>query len=192
MRVIPHFEKASRLLQSLLLFLFIIGSLSLINAQSANLKANIRMGEFTAKGAGLQEGSSVSDISFNDVNSKKFKLFSRLNKMTVLVFYSLSDADIAKKTKYLKIFYKQYNINIIGITKDEYPNRIRKYVSANKLDWPNVQDDSEKFGGKSFADSQNIPNAQFVLIAPNKKVFKVIPKGKPIGMLGAVLQKYFK
>ena len=189
MRVISN----SRLFLSLLFSFFFIGiSVQTTSAQSANLKANILTGEFTAKGAGLQEGSTVSDISFNDVNSKKFKLFSRLDKLTVLVFYSLKDANIAKKTKYLKSFYKQYNINIIGITKDEYPNRIRKYASANHLDWPNVQDDSIKFGTKSFAASQSIPNAQFVLITPSKKVLKVIPNGKPIGMLGAVLQKYFK
>ena len=175
-----------------LIILFAVGLVpQQLTAQSGH-KANISSAdEFTAKGVGWIEGASISDLAMIDVNKKRFKLYSLLDKPTVVVFFSLNDYNTAKNTSYLKRFYKQYNINIIGITTDEYPNRIRKYMMDNQLDWSNVQDDSKKFIGKSFVQNNQLENAQFVILTPDKKVHKIVPKDKPIGMLGAELQKYF-
>ena len=171
-------------------FLFALNS---VVAQSANLKPNIVLDEFTAKGAsfGFSEGSEVPNAFFNDVYSKKFSLYDLLDKPVVIELFSLNGELNAKNKKYLAAFYRQYNINIIGICTDQYPNEIMKRTKAWGATWSNVMDDNKRFGGLSFAEMNNIPTAKFIVIYPDKKVAKVFKSESDIGKVAVTLQQYF-
>jgi len=177
--------------------LFILLTFSLIGndlmAQSANHKANIIPDEFTSKGnVGWTIGSTVPNLSFNDINGKKFQLYDLLDKPLLIEFWSLKNAQCKKNKTYLKKFYEQYNINILGITTDDYPNQLRKFSKDQQLRWANVMDDSKKFSGETFAASQGIENVAFLIITPDKKVHAIGNQPREIGKMGVELQKYFK
>ena len=122
-------------------------------AQSANHKPNLNPSEFTEKGIsqGWQEGQQVGDLQVNDVFGKKFNLYSLLDKPLVVEFFTLNSEQSKKNKRLLKAFYNQYNINILGICTDEYVYQIQDVNKQNQLPWSNVQDNSPKFGGKTFA-----------------------------------------
>ena len=162
-------------------------------AQSSNLKPNIAPDEFTAKGAtiGWKVGNTVPNLTFNDVNNKKADLYDLLEKPTILEFYTLNCNQCTTNKKYLKAFYKQFNINIVGICTDEYVNQIRQYSRDHGLHWMNVYDDSKKFVGKTFAQAYHLGDPKFVLIGPDKTVKKVFYNASDIKMLAVELQQNY-
>ncbi len=164
-----------------------------LNAQSENHKPNISSDEFTAKSGmvGWQEGLTVPNLHFNDISGKKSSLHDQLEKPVILEFWTLDCAQCVKNKTYLKSFYKQFDINIISISTDEYPNEIRKMAQSKQIHWTNIYDDSKKFSGKSFAKANQLEGASFMLITPDKKVHKIFYSDKDFGKLGVELQKYF-
>lgn len=176
------------------LFLFVLTfSVSNTFAQS-NAKANITGDEFTAKGedTGWQEGTMVENLKFNDINNKKFKLHDLLDKPVLLEFWSVKSAQAKRNKTVMKSFYKRFNINIVGICTDEYPNQIRKIGQEQQLQWSNVMDDSKKYNGQTFAESRNIADAKYVIINPDKTIHKIFYSDRDIGKVGVTLQNYFK
>ncbi len=175
--------------------LVLIGFLSMntINAQATTVKPNITADEFTAKGEsfGFDQGSTVPNLNFNDVNSKKFNLYEMLEKPTVIEIFSLNSETNAKNKKYLASFYRQYDINIISICTDQYPNEIRLKSKAWGSTWSNVMDDNKKIGGMSFAEMFHIPTARFIVIYPDKQVAMLAKSEKEIGKVAVALQQYF-
>lgn len=162
-------------------------------AQSSNLKPNITPDEFTAKGVtvGWRVGNTVPNLTFNDVNNKKAELYDLLEKPTILEFYTLDCNQCTQNKRYLKAFYKQFNINIVGICTDEYINQIRQYTRDHGLHWMNVYDDSKKFVGKTFAQAYDLGNPKFVLIGPDKTIHKVFYNAADVKLLGVELQQNF-
>jgi len=177
------------------LFIFGLFLIQPTDAQtSANHTANITADEFTAKGGaanGWAVGQTVPNLYFNDVFTKKFHLHDKLEKATVIEIYSPTDAASKKNKTYLKTFFKQYDINIISIASNASSNQLRQAVKNGSLDWPHVQDDSKKFTGSTFAQSQNLDGVKFILVSGNKQVKTVVKNNEPIGKLGASLQQYF-
>ncbi len=194
MRIIKT-QKSVHLLfrYSFLAFLAFALNLQTVNAQSSNLKPNIAPDEFTAKGVtvGWNEGNTAPNLTFNDVNNKKAELYKLLEKPTIIEFYTLNCTQCTQNKKYLKAFYKQYNINIIGICTDEYINQIRQYTRDQDLHWMNIYDDSKKFVGKTFAQANNLGGAKFILIAPDKTIQKIYYNVNDVKMLGVELQKNY-
>jgi len=163
-------------------------------AQSDNHSPNIDPGEFATRNSaeGWKEGFTVPDLKFNDVAGKKFSLYELLDKPTILEFYTLNCQQCAKNKNYLKNFYRQYDINIVGIcTDDGYPTEIDKRAKAADLTWSNVMDDSKKFGGSTFAQNQGMGDVKFVLILPDKTIKVLSNNEKHVGRVGVELQKYF-
>ena len=154
--------------ETLLLFLFLALSFQNGIAQSSNQKPNIAPDEFTAKGAtvGWHVGNTVPNLIFNDVNNKKAELYDLLEKPTILEFYTLNCNQCKQNKRYLKAFYKQFNINIVGICTDEYINQIRQNARDQGLHWMNVYDDSKQFIGKTIYWILN-------LIGPDKTIHKI-------------------
>ncbi len=177
----------------LVVILFFSFSLQYGNAQSSNVKPNIAPDEFTAKSAasGWNVGSTVPNVTFNDVNNKKAELYKLLEKPVILEFWTLDCAKCKDNKRYLKAFYKQFDINIVGISTDEYLNQIRQYAKDLDLHWMNVSDDSKKFVGKTFVEANNLGNPTYILITPDKKVHKIFYKLDDVKLLGVELQKYF-
>ncbi|MEM1323533.1 MAG: redoxin domain-containing protein [Bacteroidota bacterium] len=193
MRVISTQIPTTGLRYSLLILLLSVFCLVQLNAQSENHKPNIAPSEFTAKSGavGWQEGLTAPDLQFNDINGKKANLYDMLDKPVVLEFWSLDCQQCLKNKTYLKSFYKQFDIHIVSICPDEYPNEIRKLAKSKQLTWMNIYDDSKKFNGSDFASTNQLGNASFVLITPDKKVNKVFTSDKDFGKLGVALQQYF-
>lgn len=162
-------------------------------AQSSNLKPNIAPDEFTAKSPniGWQVGNTVPNLTFNDVNNKKAKLYALLEKPTILEFWTLDCEPCAQNKRYLKAFYKQFDINIVGICTDEYINQIREKTREQDLHWMNVYDDSKKFVGKTFAKANNMGDPKFILIAPDKTIYKIYYNVNDVKQLGVDLQQKF-
>lgn len=162
-------------------------------AQSSNLKPNIAPDEFTAKSpnVGWQVGNTVPNLTFNDVNNKKAKLYDLLEKPTILEFWTLDCEPCAQNKRYLKAFYKQFDINIVGICTDEYINQIREKTREQDLHWMNVYDDSKKFGGKTFVKANNMGDPKFILIAPDKTIYKIYNNVNDVKQLGVDLQQKF-
>ena len=162
-------------------------------AQSSNQKPNIAPDEFTAKGAtmGWHVGNTVPNLTFNDVNNKKAKLYDLLEKPTILEFYTLNCNQCKQNKRYLKAFYKQFNINIVGICTDEYVNQIRQNARDQGLHWMNVCDDSKKFVGKTFAQAYDLGDPAFILIGPDKKIQKIFYNASDIKLLAVELQQNF-
>lgn len=160
------------------------------NAQSSNLKPNISPDEFTAKGVtiGWKTGNTVPNLSFNDVNNKKADLYDLLEKPTILEFWTLDCNQCAANKRYLKAFYKQFDINIVGICTDEYINQIRNKTREQDLHWMNIYDDSKKFVGKTFAQAYKLGDPKFILIGPDKTILKVYFNAADVKMLGVDLQ----
>lgn len=179
---------------TLLCLSFLYFSLSISFAQSDNHKPNLNPGEFTEKGIsrGWMEGQQIPDYSVNDVFNKKFRLYDLLDKPLIIEFFSLNNEQSKKNKKYLKSFYNQYNINILGICTDEYIFQIQDVNKDYQLPWSNVQDNSRLFGGKTFAQNNGLEQVSFLIILPGGIVHKVIASEKEIGKLGVELQKYFK
>ena len=173
-------------------------SLSEIQAQG-NLKPNISPiekasdnSEFTEKGVNIwTEESVVSNYVFNDINSKRFKLYDLLDKPLVIELWELKNTSAPKNKKYLKRFYNQYNINILSICSEDYPNEIRKLSREQDLKWSAVYDDFRRFNGKSFTDTHGLKGAGFVIITPDKKIKMIVDNTASIGRVGVYLQKYF-
>lgn len=194
MRIIKTQKSATSPLQFFLAVILLFSfSLQYGNAQSSNVKPNIASDEFTAKSAasGWKVGSTVPNVTFNDVNNKKAELYKLLEKPVILEFWTLDCAKCKDNKRYLKAFYKQFNINIVGISTDQYLQQIREYSEALDLHWMNVYDDSKKFVGKTFVEANNLGNPTFILITPDKKVHKVFYKLDDVKLLGVELQKYF-
>lgn len=168
-------------------------SFQIAGAQSKNIKPNIDVGEFTAKSVnvGWQEGNTVPDVTFNDVNNKKASLHKMLEKPTIIEFWTLNCTQCAQNKRYLKAFYKQFDINIVGICTDEYLGEIREKAKAQDLHWMNIYDDSKKFIGKTFAESSGLGDPKFILISPDKTVHKVFYNLSDVKKLGVELQKNF-
>ena len=188
-------SKISRLsLAAILAVGFLFTSFNSLQAQaSANHKANIITDEFTPKSGeyGWQQGQKVSDLQFNDVFTKKFSLYDKLTKPTIIEISDMESPDALKNKKYLKSFYKQYDVNIISIVNSKYPNQIRDFIKTNELSWSTVLDDSKKFTGKTFAESQNLSRTKLLLIMPDKTVHTVVASSEPVGKLGLALQQHF-
>jgi peroxiredoxin len=178
---------------SFLTLLIFALSFQIGNAQSSNLKPNIAPDEFTAKGVtvGWKEGNTVPNLTFNDVNNKKAELYKLLEKPTILEFWTLDCDQCAKNKRYLKAFYKQFDINIVGICTDEYINQIRQKAKEQDLHWMNIYDDSKKFVGKTFAQAYNLGDPKFILIAPDKTIYKIFYDESDVKKLGVELQKIF-
>lgn len=194
MRIIKTQKSTSHLLRfPFLLLLTFVLSFQDGNAQSDNLKPNIAPDEFTAKSVaiGWQAGNTVPNLTFNDVNNKKAELHKLLEKPTILEFYTLDCQQCAQNKRYLKAFYKQFNINIVGICTDPYVNQIRQKAREQGLHWMNVYDDSKKFVGKTFAQVNGLGNAKYILIAPDKTIHKVFYNTSDVKLLGIELQKNF-
>ena len=194
MRIIKTQKSAICLLRFTFFVLFaFVFSFQTATAQASNLKPNIAPDEFTAKGAtvGWKVGNTVPNLTFNDVNNKKAKLYDLLEKPTILEFYTLNCSQCAQNKRYLKAFYKQFDINIVGICTDEYINQIRQYTRDHDLHWMNVYDDSKKFVGKTFAQAYDLGNPKFILIGPDKTIHKVFFNANEVKMLGVELQQNF-
>ncbi len=169
-----------------------------IQAQG-NLKPNIAPveasdmdSEFTEKGVTIwTEGSVVSNFVFNDINNKKFKLYDLLDKPLVIELWELDNTLAPKNKKYLKRFYDQYNINILSICSEDYPNEIRKLSREQGLKWPAIYDDYRRFNGKSFTNTHGLKGAGFVIITPDRKIRMIVANTANIGKVGVYLQKYF-
>ncbi|MEM8906726.1 MAG: redoxin domain-containing protein [Bacteroidota bacterium] len=159
----------------------------------AQVTTNIATDELTAKSPDVawEEGATAPNLFFNDVNNKKFKLYDLLDKPLIIEFYELNCHTCAKNKKYLKSFYKQFNINILSICPDDYPNEIRKLSRNQQLNWSTVYDDSRKLVGASFAEQNQLGNARFLLLLPDKTIAKIFYSEKAIGKLGVELQNYF-
>ncbi len=195
MRIIKTQKSANPLFRFSLLSLMIFAlSFQNGNAQSSNLKPNISPDEFTAKGVtvGWRIGNTVPNLTFNDVNNKKADLYDLLEKTTILEFWTLDCNQCAQNKRYLKAFYKQFDINIVGICTDEYINQIRKKTREQDLHWMNIYDDSKKFVGKTFAQAYNLGDPKFILIDSDKTILKVYFNATDIKMLGVDLQKLHK
>ena len=164
-----------------------------------NLKPNIAPveekaldSEFTEKGGTVwTEGAVVSNFIFNDINNKKFKLYDLLDKPLVIELWELDNTLAPKNKKYLKRFYDQYNINILSICSEDYPNEIRKLTKAQDIKWSAIYDDYRRFNGKSFTDTHGLRGAGFVIITPDRKIRMIVPNTANIGKVGVYLQKYF-
>ncbi len=180
-------------LSNFLFLAFLVFGLQSLSAQSSNLKPNIAPDEFTAKSGntGWQEGKTVPNLKFNDINGKKSELYSLLEKPVIFEFYTLDCKACTANKKYLKAFFKQFNINIVGICTDEYPNQIRKMTREQGLHWANIYDDSKKFSGKTFAKGSGLGDPAFVLILPDKTVSKIYNSPADVKKLGVDLQMYF-
>ena len=177
---------------SLLLLCFSMSFATNLNGQTT-AKTNIAPDELTAKSGniGWEEGATVPNLQINDVNNKKFKLYDLLDKPLIIEFYELNCHTCKKNKKYLKSFYKQFNINILSICPDDYPNEIRKLVKAQQLEWANVYDDAKKIQGQSFAENNELTGARFIFIGPDKTIQKIFYSEREIGKLGVTLQKHF-
>jgi len=148
--------------------------------------------EFTAKGAtGWSEGATVSNFLFNDINNKKFKLYDLLDKPLIIEFWELDNALAPKNKTYLKKFYEQYNVNILSICSEDYPNEIRKLAREQDILWSAIYDDYRRFNGKSFTDTHGLEGAGFVIITPDKKIRMIVENTANIGKVGVYLQQYF-
>lgn len=164
-----------------------------------NLKPNIapieekaEPSEFTEKGGTIwTEGSVVSNFIFNDINNKKFKLYDLLDKPLVIELWELDNTLAPKNKKYLKKFYEQYNINILSICSEDYPNEIRKLSKAQDIKWSAIYDDYRRFNGKSFTETHGLRGAGFVIITPDRKIRMIVANSANIGKVGVYLQKYF-
>ena len=194
MRIIKGLSGKSKGLRIPLFALFCLLFGSALQAQSNNHKPNIAPSEYTEKGIsqGWMEGQQIPDFAVNDVFNKKFKLYDLLDKPLIIEFFTLDNAQSQKNKKYLRAFYNQYNINILGICTDEYIFQIQDVNKDHQLPWSNVQDNSKKFGGKTFAQNAGLENVSFLIILPGGVVHKVFPSETNIGKVGVELQKYFK
>ncbi len=179
---------------SFFVLLLLCLSTHLVLAQSANHKPNLDRTEFTEKGVniGWMEGQQIPDFKVNDVFNKKFKLYDLLDKPLVIEIFELKSAQSKKNKKYLKAFYNQYNINILGICADEYTFQIQDVKTDNELAWSIVQDNSRVLEGKTFAQQNGLENVKFLIILPGGIIHKVFSSENEIGRLGVELQKYFK
>jgi len=183
---------------TLILIFGMILSSNGIQAQG-NLKPNIAPvkkasanSEFTEKGVTIwTEGSVVSNFIFNDINSKKFKLYDLLDKPLVIELWELDNTLAPKNKKYLKQFYNQYNINILSICSEDYPNEIRKLSKQQDIKWSAIYDDFRRFNGKSFTETHGLKGAGFIIITPDKKIRMILGNSANIGRVGVFLQKYF-
>ncbi len=148
--------------------------------------------EFTEKGVDVwTEGSVVSNFIFNDINNKKFKLYDLLDKPLVIELWELDNTLAPKNKKYLKKFYSQYNINILSICSEDYPNEIRKLSKAQDLKWSAIYDDYRRFNGKTFTETHGLKGAGFVVITPDRKIRMIVDNTANIGKVGVYLQQYF-
>lgn len=183
----------------ILTFLLSISLISTsVTAQDTNLKPNISTvekaadNEFTAKGATVwSEGATVTNFLFNDINNKKFKLYDLLDKPLVIELWELDNTLAPKNKKYLKKFYEQYNINILSICSEDYPNEIRKLTKEQDILWSAIYDDYRRFNGKSFTETHGLKGAGFVIITPDKKIRMIVDNTANIGKVGVYLQQYF-
>ncbi len=192
MRIIKTQKSANPLFRfSFLSLMIFVLSFQTGNAQSSNLKPNISPDEFTAKGVttGWKTGNTVPNLTFNDVNNKKAELYDLLEKPTILEFWTLDCTQCDQNKRYLKAFYKQFDINIVGICTDEYINQIRKKTREQDLYWMNIYDDSKRFIGKTFAKAYNLGDPKFILIDSDKTILKVYFNATDVKMLGVDLQK---
>jgi hypothetical protein len=55
----------------------------------------------------------------------------------------------------------------------------------------NIYDDSKKFVGKTFAQANNLGDAKFILIAPDKTIQKIYYNLNDVKALGVELQKNY-
>lgn len=179
--------------QSILGLLLIAFATNVSLAQSANHKPNLNPTEFTEKGIniGWMEGQQIPDFHVNDVFNKKFKLYELLDKPLVIEFFALNNDQSKKNKKYLKAFYNQYNINILGVCADEYTFQIQDINKNYDLPWSIVQDNSKVLEGKTFAQKYGLENVKFLIILPGGIVHKVMISENEIGKVGVELQKYF-
>ncbi|MEO1624666.1 MAG: thioredoxin-like domain-containing protein, partial [Bacteroidota bacterium] len=135
---------------------------------------------------------TVTNLSFNDVFNKGFKLYEKLDKPVLIEIWSMNCQQCKRNKKYLKSFYTQYNIDIISICTDDYPNEIRKMAQQNNYPWSTIHDDSPKFNqGASFSEVNDLGAAKFILLTPDKQVYRVYNSEKAIGKVGVDLQQYF-
>ncbi|MEM9921128.1 MAG: thioredoxin-like domain-containing protein [Bacteroidota bacterium] len=167
---------------------------SSLYAQKASDKIpNISPDEFTSKSGemGWGTGMMVENTIFNDVFNKKLNLYQLLEKPVLIELWSLDCQQCKKNKKYLKSFYTQYDIHIISISDDNYPNEIRKQAKQLALPWSMIHDDSKNFEQASFADRNQLGNAKFILITPDKRIHSIYQSEREIGKVGVALQQYF-
>ena len=177
---------------SLFFFCLFLGNTSLLAQNKVQL--NLAPDELTARGVDIawEEGATVPNLSINDVNNKKFNLYGLLDKPLLIEIFALNCAACKKNKKYLKSFYRQFNINILSICPDDYPNEIRKLGRSQQLNWSLVYDDAKKLTGQSFTEKNNLGDARFILIGADKRIEKIFYSEREIGKLGVALQQLFK
>ena len=189
-----HLTRQAIVYRSFLLFFLglFMAHTSLVAQDKVEL--NLNPEEFTTKGIDRtwEEGTTVPNLSINDVNNKKFSLYDLLDKPLLIEVFTLNCAACNKNKKYLKSFYRQFNINILSICSDDYPNEIRKLGRKHQLNWSLVYDDAKKLTGQSFTEKNNLNNARYILIGADKQIKKIFYSEREIGKVGVTLQQLFK
>ncbi|MEL6866658.1 MAG: TlpA disulfide reductase family protein [Bacteroidota bacterium] len=138
------------------------------------------------------EGMTVPNIRFKDINNRNYELHDLLDKVTLIDFWFTSCKPCIKNKRYLQQFYRQYDINLVSVSVDQRASIIKKYVEANDIPWINVHDNSpfmERFK-RQISGNNSYPD--YLLITPDKKIFKYYSSGGDIAKLGITLQAYFE
>lgn len=143
---------------------------------------------------GWKEGSTVPNLKLVDVNNEAFMLYDILDKMVIIDFWFIACKPCVNNKKYLKQFYKQYDINIMSISIDRRASTIKRYAEENHLNWINIHDNGNINYDSNFHAHIGLGNSypDYIVITPDKKILKIFSSGGDIGKLGVLLQEYFK
>lgn len=91
----------------------------------------------------LAPGSKAPDIELPGVSGKNISLYSQKNKLTLLYFWSPSDAKSRKSNQQIKLLHEKYNnrgFGIFAVSLESFHERFAAAVQLDKMWWPNVND----------------------------------------------------
>ena len=175
------------------IFLLLCGTVSL-SAQVSRSDSNIIWDTlaFPASDYGWEEGMTVPNLQMKDVHGNSFEFYSALDKVTVIDFWFIACKPCVANKRYLKSFYRQYDINLVSISVDQRASSVRSYAEENGLVWINIHDNNPM--ARRFKTRIGLDNSypDYLVITPDKKVHRVFTSGSDIGILGVTLQELFR
>lgn len=124
-------------------------------------------------------GEKLPDFSFNDFNNVKRKLSDFRGKYVLIDFWGTWCTPCRIEMPHLKAAYARYQsrgFEILGMDKDEDPDKAKLFVAENDIGWPQATTESIKDLIRFRFRVSSWPSK--ILLDPEQKVISAGEKGK--------------
>lgn len=180
--------------QALLCLILLVGTTLALCQENNQIQKNLVWDtiQYPKSVYGWELGQQVPNVSIQDVNGYSFDLYDLLDKPLLIDFWFIACKPCVANKKYLRRFYRQYDLNLMSISVDRRASTVKQYAEQNDMPWYNVHDDNGYANRFKVQIGSNQTYPLYLIIGPDKRIAGVFHSGSQIGQLGVLLQELFQ